>query len=40
MEIINLGIANFRSFDSKGIIIENLSKINIFIGKNNSGVIK
>jgi len=37
MEIINLGIANFRSFDSEGILIENLSKLNIFIGKNNSG---
>jgi predicted ATP-dependent endonuclease of OLD family len=37
MEIINLGIANFKSFDSEGILIENLSKLNIFIGKNNSG---
>jgi predicted ATP-dependent endonuclease of OLD family len=37
MKIINLGIANFKSFDSEGIILENLSKINIFIGKNNSG---
>jgi len=37
MKIINLGIANFRSFDSEGIVIENLKKINIFIGKNNSG---
>ncbi len=37
MRIINLGIANFRSFDSEGIFIENLSKINIFVGKNNSG---
>lgn len=37
MKIINLGIANFRSFDSEGILIENLRKINIFIGKNNSG---
>ena len=37
MKIINLGIANFRSFDSEGILIENLNKLNIFIGKNNSG---
>jgi len=37
MKIKNLGIANFRSFDSEGILIENLRKINIFIGKNNSG---
>lgn len=37
MKIINLGITNFRSFDSEGIVIENLSKLNIFIGKNNSG---
>jgi len=37
MKIINFGIANFRSFDSEGVLIENLSKLNIFIGKNNSG---
>lgn len=32
-----LGIKNFRSFDDDGIYLENLSKINLFIGKNNSG---
>jgi predicted ATPase len=37
MDIINLGIANYRSFDPEGVMIENLKKINIFIGKNNSG---
>ena len=37
MKIINLGIANFRSFDSEGIFIKNISKINIFVGKNNFG---
>lgn len=37
MKIINLGIANFKSFDSEGMLIEKLNKLNIFIGKNNSG---
>lgn len=31
------GIKNFRSFDEEGIYIDSLKKINIFIGKNNSG---
>lgn len=31
------GIKNFRSFDSKGIYLDNLKKINIIIGKNNCG---
>ena len=35
--IDRLGIKNFRSFDSDGIYLENLSKINLFIGKNNCG---
>ncbi|NQT18910.1 MAG: AAA family ATPase [Planctomycetes bacterium] len=37
MNIVDIGIANFRSFDESGIMIKNLGKINIFIGKNNSG---
>jgi putative ATP-dependent endonuclease of the OLD family len=37
MKIVNLGIANFRSFDSEGVLIENIKKLNILIGKNNSG---
>jgi predicted ATP-dependent endonuclease of OLD family len=36
-EILRLGIANFRSFDPEGILIESPGKINLFIGKNNSG---
>ena len=31
------GIKNFRSFDSEGIYLDNLKKINIIIGKNNCG---
>lgn len=31
------GIKNFRSFDEEGVFLENIEKINIFIGKNNSG---
>lgn len=31
------GICNFRSFDDNGVILENPKKINIIIGKNNSG---
>ncbi len=31
------GIKNFRSFDNQGVYLENLKKINIIIGKNNSG---
>jgi len=36
--IINsLGVKNFRSFDSDGIFLKGLNKINLLIGKNNSG---
>lgn len=31
------GIKNFRSFDENGIFLDNIKKLNIFIGKNNSG---
>jgi len=37
MNIKDLGITNYRSFDSEGVLIEDLGRINIFIGKNNSG---
>jgi putative ATP-dependent endonuclease of OLD family len=37
MDILKLGIANFKSFDSDGISIDHPTKINLFIGKNNSG---
>lgn len=35
--IRGIGIANFRSFDSDGVILRNLSKTNVLIGKNNAG---
>ncbi len=31
------GLANYRSFDSEGFIIIDMKKVNIFMGKNNSG---
>lgn len=31
------GIKNFRSFDSEGVFLDKIEKINIIIGKNNSG---
>lgn len=31
------GIANFRSFDQEGVFLDDLGKINVIIGKNNSG---
>ncbi len=37
MDIKDLGIANYRSFDSEGVLIEDLGRINVFVGKNNSG---
>lgn len=37
MELTGFGISNFRSFDEKGVYLDNLNKINVFIGKNNSG---
>ncbi|WP_428737240.1 ATP-dependent nuclease [Sulfurimonas sp.] len=33
----SFGIKNFRSFDEDGIYLKNIKKLNIFIGKNNSG---
>lgn len=35
--IEGFGISNYRSFDEKGVILNDLKKINIIIGKNNSG---
>lgn len=37
MNLKGLGISNYRSFNEKGIFLDNLNKINIIIGKNNSG---
>lgn len=36
-ELRGFGIANYRSFDATGFIVEDIKKINVFIGKNNSG---
>lgn len=33
----NLGVKNFRSFDEDGIHLDEIKRLNIFIGKNNSG---
>ncbi|WP_370173246.1 ATP-dependent nuclease [Leeuwenhoekiella palythoae] len=37
MQIQGFGIKNFRSFNEKGVTLNNLKKINIIIGKNNCG---
>ncbi len=37
MELKGFGIKNYRSFDENGVFINSIKKINIFIGKNNSG---
>ena len=37
MKITRLGIKNYRSFDNNGVFLNDLRKINIIIGKNNSG---
>lgn len=37
MKIKSIQIQNFKSFGPKEVIISNLDKFNIFIGKNNSG---
>lgn len=33
----NIGVKNYRSFDLNGVFLDNLSKINVLVGKNNSG---
>lgn len=37
LKMKSFGIKNFRSFDENGIFLNEIKKINIFIGKNNSG---
>lgn len=37
MNLNTFGIANYRSFDETGVWIRDIKKINVFIGKNNSG---
>jgi hypothetical protein len=37
MEFIGFGIADYRSFDGEGVLLRDLSKINVLIGKNNCG---
>lgn len=37
MNLQGFGIKNYRSFDGKGVYLDNLNKINVIIGKNNCG---
>lgn len=37
MKLTEIGISNYRSFDSSGVTLKQLNKINILIGKNNCG---
>ncbi len=37
MKITGFGIKNYRSFGNTGAMIEDYGKLNVFIGKNNSG---
>src|SRR4051812_16295162 len=37
VDLKGFGLANYRSFDEKGFVIRNPSKINVIIGKNNCG---
>lgn len=37
MKLVGFGLANFRSFGGEGSFVRDFGKINIFIGKNNSG---
>lgn len=37
LPIAGFGVSNYRSFDENGFVLDSLSKINILIGKNNSG---
>lgn len=37
MKIQGFGIKNYRSFNEDGVILDNLKKINVIIGKNNCG---
>ncbi len=35
--LVGFGLASYRSFDEHGFVVEDMRKINVFIGKNNSG---
>lgn len=37
MAITNITVKNFRSFNEEGVVLDNLAKVNLFIGKNNVG---
>jgi len=37
MPLQGIKINNYRSFNAEGITLENFGKVNLFIGKNNSG---
>jgi hypothetical protein len=35
--LLGFGLSNYRSFDDDGFVLRDLKKVNVFIGKNNSG---
>ena len=37
LQFTGFGVANYRSFDEEGFVVDHIGKINVFIGKNNSG---
>jgi len=37
MHLTGFGIANYRSFDAEGAFVRDIGKINVLIGRNNSG---
>ena len=37
MKITGFGIANYRSFLGEASFVHDFGKVNVFIGKNNSG---
>ena len=37
LQFSGFGVANYRSFDEVGFVVDHIGQINVFIGKNNSG---
>ncbi len=37
MKITGFGVANYRSFGASGVFVRDFGKVNVFIGRNNSG---
>src|SRR5258708_25280932 len=36
-KLLGFGLANYRSFGETGFVVGDIKKVNVFIGKNNSG---